>query len=200
MPFVPASRGTIPPFMVMDMLRAANERAAAGDAVIHLDAGQPSTMAPKAVREAAQRALATDRLGYSDSGGLPGLKHAIARHCKKGYGVDVGGEEIVITTGSSAGFLLAFLASFETGDRVALASPGYPAYRNILAALGFVPVPIRVGPSSRYQLDIDMLRDAGPLKGVIVASPSNPTGSMIDRAISPRSIAGRSRWDLADLR
>ncbi|QQS13810.1 MAG: aminotransferase class I/II-fold pyridoxal phosphate-dependent enzyme [Rhodospirillales bacterium] len=173
-------REPIPPFMVMDMLRAANQRQAAGEAVIHLEVGQPSTGAPAAVLEAAQHALRNNRLGYTDSAGLPELRQAIAAHYWTAYGVDVDDSEVFVTTGSSAGFLLAFLSAFRPGDRVGLAAPGYPAYRNILTALGFRPVLIPVGPSSRYQIDVDMLCRGGPLKGLIIASPSNPTGSMID--------------------
>ena len=136
-----ARRGLIPPFIVMDVLRAANERAAAGADILHLEVGQPSTPAPRGVLEAARRALAGDALGYTETLGpsraAPGDR---ARIIARDYGVTVDPARIVVTTGSSAGFVLAFLAAFEPGDRVALAAPGYPAYRNILTALELEPV------------------------------------------------------------
>jgi len=137
-------RGLVPPFIAMDVLRAANEREAAGADVIHLEVGQPGTSAPEAVLEAARRALAGERIGYTDALGIAPLRHAIARHYQTQYGVAVDPAEVIVTTGSSAAFQLAFLAAFEPGDRVGLAVPGYPAYRNILTALGIEPVLIEV--------------------------------------------------------
>src|SRR6266850_2387530 len=125
MPLTPSRRGLVPPFIAMDMLRAANAREAAGHSVIHLEVGQPGTPAPKAVLDAARAALADDRIGYTDALGIPPLRQAIARHYREQYGVAVDASEIVITTGSSAAFQLAFLAAFDFGDRVALAAPGY---------------------------------------------------------------------------
>lgn len=129
-----ARRGAIPPFFVMEVMRAANARAAAGADVLHLEVGQPSTGAPSRVVEAAQRALAGEVLGYTEALGLPALREAIAGWYRDRWGVAVPPERIAVTTGSSAGFVLAFLAAFDRGDRVALAAPGYPAYRNILTA------------------------------------------------------------------
>ena len=122
-------RGLVPPFIAMDVLRAANEREAAGADVIHLEVGQPGTQAPEAVREAARHALAHQPIGYTDSLGIAPLRQAIAAHYRAQYGLTVDPGEVVVTTGSSAAFQLAFLAAFEAGDRVALAAPGYPAYR-----------------------------------------------------------------------
>jgi aspartate/methionine/tyrosine aminotransferase len=175
----PSRRGLVPPFIAMDVLRAANEREAKGDDVIHLEVGQPGTPAPAAVREAAQQALAENRIGYTDAGGILPLRGSIAGHYRKEYGLAVAPDEIVVTTGSSAAFLLAFLAAFEPGDRVGLAVPGYPAYRNILSALGIEPVLIEVGANSHYQPNPELVAAAGPLEGLIVASPANPTGTMI---------------------
>jgi aspartate/methionine/tyrosine aminotransferase len=177
-----ASRGTIPPFIVMDVLRAANERAAQGQDVLHLEVGQPGTPAPRRVIEAAQKALETDRIGYTDAHGVPALRARIARHYREIYGVEVDPERIMVTPGSSGGFLLGFLAAFDAGDRVALAAPGYPAYRNILAALGIEPVLLLTDVEHRFQPTPDLL-DAVPgrLDGLIVASPSNPTGTMLGR-------------------
>ncbi|MBM3950613.1 MAG: aminotransferase class I/II-fold pyridoxal phosphate-dependent enzyme [Rhodospirillales bacterium] len=175
-------RGGVPPFIVMDVMREANARAAAGESVLHLEVGQPSTPAPKGVVEAARRALAENRLGYTEAFGLPELRERIVRHYRNAYGVEVPTTRVVVTTGSSSGFVLAFLAAFDVGDRVALAVPGYPAYRNILAALGIEPVLVETGPGDRFQPTPEVLdRLAGRLDGLIVASPANPTGSMIPR-------------------
>jgi aspartate/methionine/tyrosine aminotransferase len=172
-------RGLVPPFIAMDVLRAANEREAAGADVIHLEVGQPGTQAPEAVREAARHALAHEPIGYTDALGIAPLRQAIAAHYQAQYGVAVDPGEVVVTTGSSAAFQLAFLAAFEAGDRVALAAPGYPAYRNILTALGIEPVLIEVGENTRYQPNPELLAEAGPLDGLVIASPANPTGTMI---------------------
>jgi aspartate/methionine/tyrosine aminotransferase len=182
MPFRPSRRGLVPPFIAMDVMRAANEREAAGHSVIHLEVGQPGTPAPEAVLDAARRALAQDRIGYTDALGIPPLREAIAAHYRAQYGVAVEPSDIVVTTGSSAAFQLAFLAAFEPGDRVALAAPGYPAYRNILTALDLEPVLIEVGENAHYQPNPELLAEAGDLAGLIVASPANPTGTMIPPA------------------
>jgi aspartate/methionine/tyrosine aminotransferase len=144
-------RGLVPSFIAMDVLRAANAREAAGERVIHLEVGQPGTPAPEPVREAARRALADNKIGYTDAEGIVPLREAIAAHYRSEYGVMVDPAEIVVTTGSSAAFQLGFLAAFEPGDRVALAAPGYPAYRNILSALGLKTVLIEVGENAHYQ-------------------------------------------------
>jgi aspartate/methionine/tyrosine aminotransferase len=175
----PSRRGLVPPFIAMDMLRAANAREAAGERVIHLEVGQPGTPAPQPVLDAARRALAADRIGYTDAEGIAPLREAIAAHYRQQYGIAVDPAEIVVTTGSSAAFQLAFLAAFEPGDRVALAAPGYPAYRNILAALGLETVLIEVGENAHYQPNPELLADIPDLAGLIVASPANPTGTMI---------------------
>src|SRR5579883_3135337 len=180
MAFRPSRRGQVPPFIAMDVLRAANAREAAGERIIHLEVGQPGTPAPAAVLAAARRALAGDRIGYTDAEGIAPLRAAIARHYRAQYGVAVEPGEVAVTTGSSAAFQLAFLAAFEAGDRVALAAPGYPAYRNILAALGLEPVLIEVGENAHYQPNPELLAEAGRLDGLIIASPANPTGTMID--------------------
>jgi len=176
-------RGGVAPFIVMDVMREANARAAKGESILHLEVGQPSTPAPKGVVEAARRALAGNRLGYTEAFGMPELRERIVRHYRDAYGVEVPAARIVVTTGSSSGFVLAFLAAFDAGDRVALAVPGYPAYRNILAALGIEPVLVEAGAEDRFQPTPEALdRLGGRLDGLIVASPANPTGSMIPRA------------------
>lgn len=179
-----ASRAGIPPFMVMDVLRDANERAAAQQAVYHLELGQPGTGAPEGVLDAARAALSSNRLGYTEAFGIPPLREAIAGHYRDYYGVALDADRVVVTTGSSGGFVLAFLAAFEAGDRVALASPGYPCYRNILSAFGVEPVTLLAEPKDRFQPTPALLDKAlrdGPIDGLIVASPSNPAGTMLDR-------------------
>jgi aspartate/methionine/tyrosine aminotransferase len=166
----------------MDFLRAANEQDAAGAGVIHLEVGQPGSSAPEPVLEAARRALTNDPIGYTDGLGIAPLRRAIAAHYQARYEVAVDPAEVVVTTGSSAAFLLAFLAAFEPGDRVGLAIPGYPAYRNILSALGIEPVLIAAGENAHYQPSPELLADLGKLDGLIVASPANPTGTMISAA------------------
>jgi aspartate/methionine/tyrosine aminotransferase len=175
-----ARRGLIPPFIAMDVFRAATEREVAGEDVIHLEVGEPGAPAPQAVREAARHALDNARIGYTDALGIAPLRAAIAAHYRSQYGIAVDPFEVVVTTGSSSAFQLAFLAAFEPGDRVALAVPGYPAYRNILTALGIEPVLIEAGENTHYQPTPELLAAAGPLDGLIIASPANPTGTMID--------------------
>ncbi len=179
MTFKPSRRGLVPPFIAMDVLRAANERERGGERVIHLEVGEPGSPAPAAVLEAAAKALREERIGYTDAFGIPPLREAIALHYRERYGLAVEADEVVVTTGSSAAFLLAFLAAFEEGERVALATPGYPAYRNILSALGLEPVLIEVGENAHFQPTPELLAAAGPLSGLILASPANPTGAML---------------------
>ncbi|MET9228694.1 pyridoxal phosphate-dependent aminotransferase [Lentzea sp. NPDC003310] len=170
-----AARADVPPFHVMDVLSAAAARQRTHGDVISLAAGQPSSPAPKPVRDAAARALDEHALGYTEQLGILELRQAIAGHYKRQYDLDVTPDDVVVTTGSSGAFTLAFLAAFDAGDRVALARPGYPAYRNILKALGCEVVELPCGPETRFQPTVEML-DPG-LKGVIVASPANPTGT-----------------------
>jgi len=176
-------RGMVPPFIVMDVMRAAAEKEMAGGDVLHLEVGQPSTAAPARVIEAAKQALDAEKIGYTLALGLEPLRERIARYYKDYYSVDLAPARVVVTTGSSSGFLLAFLSAFEAGDRVGVCSPGYPAYRNILKALGLVPVDIPVTALTDFHPrpeTIDALSD--PLDGLLVASPSNPTGSMLSAA------------------
>ena len=177
----PAARATVPPFHVMDVWAAAGERARTHGDLVNLAAGQPSTPAPPDVRAAAARALDEQILGYSSSLGAVELRDEIAAHHRRRYGDDVTRDDVVVTTGGSGGFLLAFLAAFDVGDTVVLARPGYPCYRNILASLGCDVVELPCGPSTRFQPTVSMLEelDRTP-KGVIVASPANPTGSVIE--------------------
>jgi len=169
----------IPPFHAMEMAGLATEREATGASVIHLEVGQPSAPAPVAVREAAKLALDRDTIGYTNAPGLLSLREAIAGHYLDWYGVDVDPAHIVVTAGASAGFTLAFLACFEPGQRVGVVEPGYPCYRNTLRALGVEPVAIPVGPDTRWAPTPDVVEAAGPLDGLVVASPSNPTGTVL---------------------
>lgn len=178
-----AARAHVPPFAVMEILAAANARRAAGEDVLNLCAGEPSTGASDVVRRRAIDLLTTGDLGYTESLGAPPVRAAIAQHYRDTYGVDVDPGRVAVTTGSSGGFLLAFLAAFDVGDRVALAAPGYPAYANILAALGCEVVVIPCGPETRYQPTVAQLEALDPpVEGLVIASPANPTGTMIDAA------------------
>ncbi|KWX19964.1 aspartate aminotransferase [Mycolicibacterium wolinskyi] len=184
-------RAGIPPFYVMDVWLAAAERQRTHGDLVNLSAGQPSAGAPAPVREAAVAALNRNQLGYTVALGIPELRAAIAGSYRARYGVDVGVDDVVITTGSSGGFLLTFLACFDVGDRVAIASPGYPCYRNILTALGCEVVEIPCGPETRFQPTVTMLEELDPpVQGVIVASPANPTGTVIP----PEELAAIASW------
>ncbi len=183
-------RSEIAPFYAMEVLRAANRRAQAGERVLHLEVGEPAAGAPGPVLEAARLALADNRLGYTEALGIPPLRAAIAAYTSDRYGLDVAPEKIAVTTGASGAFTLAFLAAFDVGDRVALAEPCYPAYRNILSVLGIEVVALAAGPEHRFQPAIELLEQAGPLDGLILASPSNPTGTMLRE----NEIAELVRW------
>ncbi len=175
-----AQRANVPPFHVMDLLAAATQRQATHGDLVNFVAGQPSTGAPRPVREEAKRLLDEDVLGYTVSTGLPALREAIASHHRRDSGIDVTLDDVVVTTGSSGGFLLAFLAAFEVGDRVVMARPGYPCYRNVLQALGCEVVELDCGPETRFQPTVRQL-DAlpGPIAGLVIASPANPTGAVL---------------------
>ena len=174
-----ARRADIAPFFAMEVMRAANRHAAAGADVLHLEVGEPAAGAPPRVIEAARAALDSTALGYSEALGLPELRARLARHYRDVYGIEVDAARVVVTAGASGAFLLAFLAAFDAGDRVALADPGYPAYRNILRALGIEVVALAAGPDHRFQPTPALLEEAGALDGLIVASPSNPAGTML---------------------
>jgi aspartate/methionine/tyrosine aminotransferase len=190
-PMTVALRAGIPPFYVMDVWLAAAERQRSHGDLVNLSAGQPSAGAPRAVRAAAKAALDSTVLGYTVALGIPELRSAIAASYQGRHGLAVDPADVVITTGSSGGFLLAFLASFDAGDRVAIASPGYPCYRNILSALGCEVVEIPCGPDTRFQPTVQMLAELDPpVQGVIVASPANPTGTVIP----PEELAAIASW------
>ncbi len=170
--------------MVMDVMAAAARIEVAGGHVIHMEVGQPAASAPKTAISAAHAALDNGRIDYTSALGIPSLRERIARHYRDAYGCAVDVERIVVTTGSSGGFILAFLAMFEPGDRVAVTVPGYPPYRHILTALGCEPVLIETSSETRHALTGEALLAAHrktPLKGVLVGSPANPTGTMMSR-------------------
>ena len=186
-----AGRAGIPPFHVMDVWLAAAERQRTHGDLVNLSAGQPSTGAPAPVLAAAAAVLKSGELGYTVALGIPELREMIAGSYARRYGLDVTAADVVLTTGSSGGFLLAFLACFDVGDRVAIASPGYPCYRNILCALGCEVVEIECGPSTRFQPTVQMLAELDPpVKGLIVASPANPTGTVLP----PQELVDIARW------
>jgi aspartate/methionine/tyrosine aminotransferase len=174
-------RGAVDPFIVMDVVEAARQLEAAGRRVIHMEVGQPGFSAPLGSRQAVARALDRGTLGYTTSLGLPELRAGIAALYRRWYGVDLDPARVVVTSGSSGAFLLAFSALFDAGDRVGLGEPGYPSYRQILRALSLEPVGIAASPENRLQpVPADLAgRD---LQGLIVASPGNPSGTMLDRA------------------
>jgi aspartate/methionine/tyrosine aminotransferase len=178
-----ALRAGIPPFYVMDVWLAAAERQRTHGDLVNLSAGQPSAGAPAPVRAAAKAALDSSPLGYTVALGIPELRSAIAQAYLSRHGITVEPDDVVITTGSSGGFLLAFLACFDVGDCVVVTSPGYPCYRNILSALGCQVLDIPCGPETRFQPTAAMLAALDPPpRGVVVASPANPTGTVISAA------------------
>src|SRR6185295_3784021 len=180
----PSARSDVPPFMVMDVMAAAARIEAAGGHVIHMEVGQPAASAPKVAIAAAHTALDVARIDYTSALGIPTLRARIAKHYRDTYGCAVDPEQVIVTTGSSGGFILAFLSMFEPGDRVAVTVPGYPPYRHILTALGCEPVLIETSGETRHALTGEALLAAhrkAPLKGVLVGSPANPTGTMMSR-------------------
>ena len=178
----PSARSGVPPFLVMDVMAAAARLEAQGRKIVHMEVGQPAAGAPASAIAAARAALSSGPLGYTETLGIASLRRRIARAYFEWHGLEIDPERIVVTTGSSAGFMLAFLAAFEAGDRVAVALPGYPPYRNILAALGCEPVSIETSADTRWSMTCETLlahHRARPLKGVVVGSPANPTGTMM---------------------
>ena len=176
-----STRSKVDPFIVMDVMEAARRAEEAGRHIIHMEVGQPGTGAPKVATDALARAMERGPLGYTVALGLPALRARIAQMYGEWYNVDLNPERVVITPGSSGGFLLAFTALFDSGDRFGIGAPGYPSYRQILHALGLQPVDLQTDPANRFQpVGADF---AGmDLAGLMVASPGNPTGTMLDRS------------------
>ena len=175
-----STRSAVDPFIVMDVMQAATAAEAAGRHIIHMEVGQPGTGAPKGAAEALTKAMQEGPLGYTVALGLPALRARIAQMYGEWYNVDLDPARVVITPGSSGGFLLAFTALFDSGDRVGIGAPGYPSYRQILRALGMQPVDLPASPENRYQPVAADFADEN-LKGLLVASPANPSGTMLDR-------------------
>jgi aspartate/methionine/tyrosine aminotransferase len=175
----------VAPFLAMDVLAAAAAKERRGGSVVHMEVGQPSAPAPRAAREAAKAALEAGRIGYTEALGIAPLRERIARHYRESYGVEVAPERVIATTGSSAGFVLAFLSLFDPSDRVAITAPGYPAYRNILEALDLAPTAIALKKAEGWIMTAEAImrahRDA-PLRGVLAMSPANPSATMIGRS------------------
>ena len=189
-----AQRANVPPFHVMDMLERAAQRQRTYADLISFTSGQPSSGAPKPVNAEAVRLLQSgDPLGYTPATGILELRQAIATHHRAWHGIEVSPEDVIVTTGASGGFLATFLAAFDTGDRVAMARPSYPCYRNVLAALGCEVVEIPTGAAERFQPTVEQVRDLHErvgLKGLVVASPANPTGTML----LPAELAALARY------
>jgi len=184
LPVVARRMERVSSFLAMDVLSAAAAKERRGDSVIHMEVGQPSAPAPRAAREAAKAALDLGRIGYTEALGMAALRERIARHYRDAYGVSVAPERVVVTTGSSAGFVLAFLSLFDAGQRVAITAPGYPAYRNILEALGIEPVVIPLTRADGWIMtsaSIEKAHAEKPLHGILAMSPANPSGTMIGR-------------------
>jgi aspartate/methionine/tyrosine aminotransferase len=178
-----AARSQIAPFIAMDVLARANAHAAAGRDIIHLEVGEPGSGAPARVLDAVRRALHAGSVGYTEALGRPALRAAIAQHYRHRYGIAIDPERVVVTVGASGAFVLSFLATFDPGDRVIVPEPAFPAYKNILQALGIEVVRIGLGPESHFKPTVAMLEAVPPpIHGLILASPANPTGTMLDRS------------------
>ncbi|HET6377974.1 MAG TPA: aminotransferase class I/II-fold pyridoxal phosphate-dependent enzyme [Methylocella sp.] len=175
-------RSGIAPFLALDVLSDATRRERGGEDIVHLEIGEPAAPPPRAVREAAIAALSGGKVGYTEALGRPSLRARIAQHYREAYGVGVEPGQIAVTVGSSGGFALAFLTLFDPGARVAIAAPGYPAYRNMLEAFGIETVTIETSPAEKYNVSAAMIEAAHrshPLDGVLLMSPANPTGAMM---------------------
>jgi aspartate/methionine/tyrosine aminotransferase len=197
----PSLRSAIDPFVVMDVMRQANARQAAGGDIIHMEVGQPGTPAPRLVREAVEREIGRSPLGYTDALGLPELRQRIARHYREAHNLDISPGRIVVTTGSSAGFVLAFLGLLDPGDGIALPQPGYPCYRQIARVLGLKPVYLQARAESRFMPtpeDVSLAVSEGGARAILLASPSNPTGAMLPATDLARLADTTPGWFISD--
>jgi aspartate/methionine/tyrosine aminotransferase len=200
----PSVRSNIEPFVVMDIMREANARQTAGEGIVHMEVGQPGTPAPRLVRQAVIKEIGRSALGYTDALGLPGLRERIAHHYRGTYGLDISSTRIVVTTGSSAGFTLAFLALLNAGDGIALPQPGYPCYRQIARVLGLSPIYLPARAESRFVPEVEDLRLAFREQGAraaLIASPANPTGTMLratELGVLVRAAQDSGGWFISD--
>ena len=187
-----STRSQLPAFLALDVLRAASELQAAGNDIVHLEIGQPSTSAPQQVNQALVNSLsATATHGYTIAFGVPALRERIATHYDEWYGKTPETDRVAITVGSSTAFAIAFMAAFDEGDRIAIPTPGYPAYRNLMMGLGLTPVPVRAGAEQNWKLSLAEMDSWDELPdGLIIASPSNPTGVVMDEG----ELANICRW------
>lgn len=179
----PSNRSVVEPFRAMEIVASATKLIQSGQDVVMMCVGQPSAPAPKTARDAAKAAIENGRIGYTEAGGIKQLRLRIAKHYKDHYGIEIDPSRVIITTGSSTGFTLSFISLFETGARVAIPAPGYPAYRNILRALSMEPVEIETQAEERWVLTPELLKQAHaekPLDGLLIANPNNPNGTMIE--------------------
>ena len=179
-----SKRSEIPTFLALDGMRIAQEMEAAGDNIIHLEVGQPSTAAPQQVTDGLIAALSqAGNHGYSTPLGVPALRNAIAQHYHDTYGYHHDSGKIAVTVGSSTAFALAFLAAFDEGDKVALPTPGYPAYRNLMMAMGIEPVALPARAEQGWMPALKAMEEWDELPdGIIIASPHNPTGVVLSDA------------------
>ncbi|MEM9099827.1 MAG: aminotransferase class I/II-fold pyridoxal phosphate-dependent enzyme [Pseudomonadota bacterium] len=178
-----SQRSQTPPFYAMDVLAEAQALVREGRDIIHMEVGEPSHPAPKAATDRLEAAMRRgEGLGYTSGLGIQELREAIAALYPLRHGIEIDPDRVVVTAGSSAGFLISFLACFETGDRLAMAEPGYPCYRNVAQSLGIEAVPLPSTLADRYQPTTEMLERVSPVQGLLIASPANPTGTMLGRA------------------
>ncbi|OAH06122.1 Aspartate aminotransferase [Rhodobacteraceae bacterium SB2] len=175
-----STRGAVDPFIVMDVMEAARQAEAAGRHIIHMEVGQPATPAPLGARNALRDSLNATAMGYTVALGLPELRGKISELYGEWYDVDLDPNRVIVTSGSSAGFLLSFTSLFDTGDRVGIGAPGYPSYRQILKALDLTAVDIPTSSANKFQPHPSDFEDLS-LNGLLIASPSNPTGTMLTR-------------------
>lgn len=191
----PSRRGRVDPFIVMDVMERARAAEAAGRRIVHMEVGQPATAAPEGARAALAAAMADHPLGYTVALGLPELRARIARHYRDRHGIELDPNRVVVTAGASAGFVLAFTALFEAGQKVGLGLPGYPSYRHILTALSLEAAGIVTALEDRFQPRPDQI--GADLDGLILASPSNPAGTMLDRPALEALVAACRERDVA---
>ena len=187
-----SARSQLPPFLALDILRTASELQATGQDIVHLEIGQPSTAAPQQVNDALVASLsATATHGYTLAFGVPALRQRIARHYNEWFGATPDTDRIAVTVGSSTAFAIAFMAAFDEGDRIAVPTPGYPAYRNLMMGLGLAPVTVRAGAEQNWKLNLAEMDGWDELPdGLMIASPSNPTGVVMDES----ELAEICRW------